>query len=557
MDMINLPSLGLALLEGIGLILSPCILPILPLMLAGSLDGGRARPVGIVTGFIAAFTLFALLLRQALEFLNVDSEIVRYISLGLLAVFGLLMLSKTLSDRLLSGTQGLANFGQNLSARWDNNGGFWSGVGIGALIGLIWTPCAGPIMAAAVVQIIQAKNSLEASLTVLMFALGAGIPMLMIALTGRKIMNRLSFFKQHSTAFRRGLGVVIIATAALIYSGADMALLAAAGGGNTMKSGTIVGSTLQHSLANPYQAPEITGGSSWINSTPLTSVDLRGKVVLVDFWTYSCINCVRTLPYVTKWYDKYKDQEFVVLGVHSPEFGFEKKLENVQTAVTKHGIHYPVVLDNDFTIWNSFKNRYWPAHYLINREGRVVYEHFGEGNYDITEGNIRALLGITDTGALEPTAASTTSAMQTPETYLGYARVENFGSAEKLLHDAASSYTFPAFLPLHHWALQGDWQVGGEHITARKAGTALRMNFQARKVFLVLGTADGKPVNVRVLLNGQPAIIGGGKDVKDGVLSVTSETLYELIDQGDVKNGQMELQADAPGVQAYAFTFGS
>ena len=229
--------------------------------------------------------------------LHADPEIVRDVALGLLVVFGLIMLSKKLSDKLLGVTQGLANFGQNISSHFDQNPGFFSGVAIGGLIGLIWTPCAGPILAAAVVQIIQAKSGLETGLTVIMFALGAGIPMLLIAIFGRTIMSRLTFLKTHSYAVRRALGVIIIAAAALIYSGADVQLLAASGGSAPVSNSGEV----EHALASPYPAPEITGIQDWVNSPPLKIADLRGKVVLIDFWTYSCINCVRTLPYITKW----------------------------------------------------------------------------------------------------------------------------------------------------------------------------------------------------------------------------------------------------------------
>jgi len=545
---VNVTQLLLALIEGLGLILSPCILPILPIMLAASLDGGKARPLGIITGFIAAFTIFALLSRQILAALNVDPEIVRNAALVLLVLFGLVMLSKKLSDKLLGVTQGLANFGQNLTARWDQKQGYFSGMAIGALIGLIWTPCAGPIMAAAVVQIIQAKNSLEASLTVVMFALGAGMPMLAIALLGRKIMSHLGFLKIHSTAVRRALGVVIIAAAALIYSGADVQLLAASGDSTP----AIGGNKVEDMVANPYPAPEFVGIKDWINSAPLTMAGLRGKVVLVDFWTYSCINCVRTLPYITQWDAKYRDKGLVIIGVHSPEFEFEKKLDNVKAATEKYGIHYPVALDSNLQTWSNFNNRYWPAHYLIDKDGRVVYTHFGEGHYDVTENNIRALLGLGSekTEAAEPSRGSF---MQTPETYLGYQRGQNFASEEGVAHDAASHYSFPDALLLNQWALSGDWKVGGENIAVAKAGAALRLNFISRKVFLVLGTENGKPVHVRVLLNGKPA---SSADVKSGDLTVEREALYELIDQGAAKNGILELQSDAPGLQAYAFTFG-
>ncbi len=258
MNSIHFSQLFLALVEGIGLILSPCILPILPIMLAASLDGGRKRPLGIITGFIAAFTAFALLSRQLLTWLQADPEIVRNVALGLLVVFGLIMLSKKLSDKMLGVTQGLANFGNNLTSRWDQKDGYFSGIAIGALIGLIWTPCAGPIMAAAVVQIIQAKSSLEAALTVVMFALGAGLPMLVIALMGRQVMSRLNFLKTHSYVVRRVLGVIIIATAALIYEGADVQLLGASGTAPGVAP-IVFDGKLHKALENPYPAPEITG----------------------------------------------------------------------------------------------------------------------------------------------------------------------------------------------------------------------------------------------------------------------------------------------------------
>jgi cytochrome c biogenesis protein CcdA/thiol-disulfide isomerase/thioredoxin len=553
--------LAFAFIEGLGLVVSPCILPILPIMLAASLDGGKARPLGIIAGFILAFTVFALLSRQILAALHVDPEIVRDVALVLLVLFGLVMLSKTLSDKLLGATQGLANFGQNVAARWDRKQGFFGGVGVGALIGLIWTPCAGPIMAAAIVQIIEAKTSLEAQLTVVLFACGAGLPMLAIALLGRQIMGRLSFLKTHAYAVRRVLGVVIIAAAALIYSGADVQLLAASGGAAPVAAS---GNGLQRGLDHPYPAPEIAGIRDWVNSPPLKIADLKGKVVLVDFWTYSCINCVRTLPYVTGWDAKYRDKGLVVIGVHSPEFEFEKKLDNVRMATEKYGIHYPVALDSDLQTWESFSNQYWPAHYLIDKNGQVVYTHFGEGDYDVTENNIRVLLGLgPETARAAPEMPNFAAMVETPETYLGYARAQNFASEGGEQHDQSASYRFPSVLLLNQWALGGEWRIEAEKIatsatfaTTKTVSPALRLNFIARKVFLVLGTEDSKPRKVRVWLNGQPSGSAGGADVKGGVLTVDHERLYELIDQGSVKNGQLELQTDDPGLQAYAFTFG-
>ncbi|MFY9288088.1 MAG: cytochrome c biogenesis protein DipZ [Alphaproteobacteria bacterium] len=543
-------QLLLAFVEGIGLIASPCILPILPIMLAASLDGGKRRPLGIITGFIGAFTAFALLSRQVLEWLDADPEIVRNVALGLLIVFGLIMLSKKLSDKLLGVTQGLANFGNNLTMRWDQKHGYFSGVAIGALIGLIWTPCAGPIMAAAIVQIIQAKSSSEAALTVAMFALGAGIPMLAIALMGRQIMARLNFLKTHSYGVRRVLGVIIILTAVLIYQGADVQLLAASG---SKDSEVIYDGKLQGALQTPYLAPEITGTQGWINSQPLKIADLRGKVVLIDFWTYSCINCVRTMPYITKWDAKYRDKGLVIIGVHSPEFEFEKKPDNVQAATVKFGIRYPVALDNNLETWGNFQNKYWPAHYLIDQEGRVVYTHFGEGEYARTENNIRILLGLgPEMGEGEVSPASPAQ-VQTPETYLGYQRGADFVSSKPAVLDQAALYEYPAIIPLNNWGLSGEWMIEAQRITSTKEKAALRLHFTGKNVFLVLGSKNGSPIHVRVSVNDQPA---QSVDVKDGMLTVDRETLYELIDQESAKEGVLELQAVEPGLQAYAFTFG-
>ena len=551
---INVLQIGLAFVEGVGLVLSPCILPILPIMLAASLDGGKKRPLGIITGFIGSFTLFALLSRQLLTFLHADPVIVRDVALIFLILFGLIMLSKNLSDKLLGATQGLANFGQNLTQRWNGGNGYFSGVAIGALIGLIWAPCAGPIMAAAVVQIIQAKTNAEAILTVVMFAVGAGLPMLIIALLGRQIMSRLGFLKTHSYAVRRVLGVVIMAAAFLIYEGADVQLLAAAG---NQAPAAAFDNKLRMALEKPYPAPEIAGVNNWINSPPLKISDLKGHVVLVDFWTYSCINCVRTLPYITNWDQKYRDQGLIIIGVHSPEFEFEKQLDNVTAATVKFGIHYPVALDNELATWSNFKNQYWPAHYLIDKDGQVVYTHFGEGDYDVTENNIRVLLGLGAAASDVPTVRGPNfPGMLTQETYLGYERAKNFMNVADAVHDEDAHYKMPKNLLLNQWALQGNWTIGEQMITADKGSSTLRLNFIAKKVFLVLGPKDNKPIKVHLTLNDEPLGKASGVDVRNDDLIVDQERLYELIDQGEVKNGILQLQMDQPGLEAYAFTFG-
>ena len=324
----NPVEIGLSFLEGLALIVSPCILPVLPLVLSASVEGGRKRPFGIILGFVIAFTLFALLSRKLVMAFHIDLDHIKYGSLILLALFGLVLLSESLSEKFSALTQRFASAGSTLTA--NAKAGFGSGILIGMLIGLVWTPCAGPILAAVLVQVIRQQNDLQALFLIAAFAFGAGVPMLIISLVGRKVMNRLGFFTRHAEAVRKSFGVIILLTVVFIASGADVQSLVTKG--DTAIANPDAG--LVHALAKPYPAPEFAGIESWLNSAPLTMKGLKGKVVLVDFWTYSCINCVRTLPYITAWDAKYRDKGLVIIGVSAPEFEFEKNVENVKAAVT-------------------------------------------------------------------------------------------------------------------------------------------------------------------------------------------------------------------------------
>lgn len=554
----HIVEIGLSFIEGLALIASPCILPVLPLVLSTSVDGGHKRPFGIISGFIIAFTIFALLSRELISIFHFNLDYIKYGSLALLILLGITMLSETLFNEFNKITQNLATVGTTLSSNAGQ--GYLSGVFIGILIGLVWTPCAGPVLAAALVQIIRQQNNLSAFFLIIAFAVGAGLPMLIIALTGRKIINKLKIFNTHSSIVHKVLGTLILVTAVFIGSNFGSAtILASAPTAPEYVANTVLGDKLQNALDTPYQAPEFALNEEWLNTpnnAPLTIKDLKGKVVLIDFWTYSCINCLRTLPYINSWYSKYADKGLVIVGVHAPEFEFEKNKANVISAISRYNIKYPVVLDNNLDTWANYNNQYWPAHYLIDQTGKVVYTSFGEGEYDITENNIRVLLGLNRTAASNNNAPAY-DPNQTAETYLGYLRAENFASSQLTGHDTPTEYTFPSILQSNNWAISGNWILQGQKITSNSPNTKLELNFTAKHVYLVLGNSTGSPIDLTLKLNGKVVDKNNaGKDATAGVVRVDSHRLYELINQDNTASGLLEIDVPTSGLEAYAFTFG-
>ncbi len=542
--------LGVAFVAGIVTAVSPCVLPVLPIVLAGGATGGPRRPFAIVAGLVASFTLFTLTATAILTALGLPDDLLRNLAIAVVAVVGLSLVWPRLGDLLGRPFYALARRRPS-----DTGGGFV----LGLSLGLLFTPCAGPVIAAVVTVAATKSLTLEAFLITLAYALGAGIVLLGVAIAARRGMN-LRAVRAHAPAVRRALGIAILAVVVLMVLGVDKDLQTRVPEYTRALQGLEESASARSQLddlvgrSGPAEeerlddfgpAPEFQGIQEWINSKPLTLAGLRGKVVVLDFWTYSCINCLRTLPHVKAWYDRYRAEGLVVVGVHTPEFAFERDPDNVRRAVRDHGIAYPVALDPDFGTWQAWDNQYWPAKYFVDRAGRIRYAHFGEGDYDESERVIRELLAEDDDGALvsDKLADETPTGAQTPESYLGYGRIDRFVGST-IEPDREADYTIPKVVPLHGLAYGGRWTVEEERIVAGR-GARLRLRFLGSSVFLVLGT-DGDRETVQVALDGK----------RLGTMQVPQDDLYTLARIPGEKGEHVLDLRFSPGTEAYAFTFG-
>jgi cytochrome c biogenesis protein CcdA/thiol-disulfide isomerase/thioredoxin len=533
--------LGVAFVAGIVTAVSPCVLPVLPVVLAGGATGGPRRPFAIVAGLVASFTVFTLTATALLTTLGLPDDLLRNVAIAVVALVGLSLVWPRLGDLLGRPFYVLAR-----SAPGDTSSGFL----LGLSLGLLFTPCAGPVIAAVVTVAATRSLTAEAFLITLAYGLGAGSVLLGVAIAARRGMS-LRAVRAHAPAVRRGLGVAVLGvdkdlqTRVPEYTRALQALEESASARTELDRLTGGDGIPEEERLGDYgRAPEFQGIEGWINSEPLTLAALRGKVVVLDFWTYSCINCLRTLPHVKAWYEAYRDDGLVIVGVHTPEFAFERDRENVRRAVRDHGISYPVALDPAFGTWEAWDNQYWPAKYFVDRAGRIRYAHFGEGDYDESERVIRELLAE-DEGApvSDEIADETPSGPQTRESYLGYGRLDRFlGST--IEPDREADYEIPRFVPLHGLAYGGRWTVESERIVAGE-DARVRLHFLGSDVFLVLGTA-GDVERVEVTLDGRPA----------GAVTVTADDLYTLARIPGEKRGHVLDLRFSPGTEAYAFTFG-
>lgn len=568
----------LAYLGGVLTILSPCILPVLPFVFARSdrpfMRNGLPMLLGMAITFAVVATLAALGGGWAVH----ANQYGRWVAMAVLAFLGLTLLSTHLAEWI---TRPFVALGNRLSQRSAADGdSVWGAAGLGVATGLLWAPCAGPILGLLLTGAALNGASVQTTLLLLTYAAGAATSLGLALLIGGRVFVLMKRSLGAGEWVRRALGVLVLCGVAAIALGLDTGLLTRVSLASTsgieqklidaVRPAPAPQPELKAGEPLPVEGafPSLAGATQWLNSPPLSAESLRGKVVLVDFWTYSCINCIRSLPYVRGWADKYKDHGLVVIGVHAPEFAFEKNPANVAKAVKDLGVDYPVALDNDYAIWKGFDNQYWPAHYFIDAQGRIRHHHFGEGEYRQSEDVIRQLL--TDAGQKNlpggyvrddhrgVEAAASNDPTRSPETYVGYARARNFVGG-RVTRDEAHDYHAPAALATNQWSLDGRWSVHDENAQLEQAGGAIVYRFRGRDLHLVLGpAADGKPIRYRVTIDGKPPGADHGMDTDaDGNGTVTGQRLYQLVRQANGSGERLfKITFLDPGVRAYAFTFG-
>ena len=602
----------LAYLGGVLTILSPCILPVLPFVFARADRPFVRSGLPMLAGMALTFAAVATLAAVAGGWAVAANQYGRFAAIVLLGLFGLTLLFPELSDRL---TRPLVALGSRLSqtAAQDSKGGgsILPSFLLGIATGLLWAPCAGPVLGLILTGAALGGASIGTTLLLFAYAAGAATSLALALLIGGRVFAAMKRSLGAGEWVRRGLGAAVLVGVAAIALGLDTGLLtrvSLASTGSleqnlldklhpaapqptsvvmTQDSGAMMGGPAMMSaspammmkarpaaLVGPEvlpvegSVPSLAGATEWLNSPPLTAEGLKGKVVLVDFWTYSCINCLRAIPYVRAWAEKYKDKGLVVIGVHAPEFAFEKQIGNVKTAVADLKIDYPVAIDNDYAIWRAFNNQYWPAHYFIDAQGKIRHHHFGEGDYAGSERVIQQLLaeagttGVTaDVVAVKAAgaeAASDEREVKSPETYVGAERAENFVSPGGAVVGAAHTYA-PGEPRLNEWGLKGDWTVGSDQAALNGPDGGIVYRFHARDLHLVLGSGpDGKPVRFRVTIDGVAPGDSHGTDTDaEGRGTVTGQRLYQLVRQGaTVADHTFEITFLDPGVQAFAFTFG-
>ncbi len=579
-----------ALIAGAATAITPCVLPVLPALLSASATGGRRRPLAIIAGLTVTHTVTIVALATVIDGVGLADGATRTLAIVVLLGFGIVLAVPSLAARVEAPMSRLARFGPK-----GKGDGFWSGLLVGGALGFVYAPCAGPILAAVVS--VSATQGASAEIVAVAIAYGAGsaVVLLLMALGGRRLGERVRRAGR-GPALTRAMAAVLVLTGVAMATELDLRFqtalasefpavlvnptraiedsdavegrLADLRGAPRFDSGsgTERADTGPHGAgaATAYEdlgvAPDFAGNDKWLNTPggkPLSLRGLRGRVVLVDFWTYTCINCIRTFPYLKAWDARYRDKGLTIVGVHTPEFAFEREEANVRDAIERSGLRYPVAQDNAYATWNAWGNQYWPAKYLIDAEGNVRYTHFGEGDYRETEEAIRALLaesGSDGGGELVQASAETADpGTQTPETYLGSDRAEGFVGSSPA--NGTRRYPAARALPPNGFTLGGRWRVDGESATSG-GGSTLDARYLAKEVYLVMSSEGNRPRGVEVLLDGEPVRAEeAGEDVNAGRVTVTGERLYRLVSSPGAEEHLLGLRFP-PGVTGYAFTFG-
>ena len=537
--------IGFAFIAGFVTILSPCILPILPIVLSGGISNDKSKPLGIVLGFILSFTFFTLFLSSLVKLTGISPDFLRALSVVIIFGLGLSLLIPRFQiflERIFSKLS-------NSVGRSKTRSGFFGGILLGLSLGLIWTPCVGPIIASVITLAASSTVTSASVIITIAYSLGTAIPMLLITYGGRALLQKNLWLVKNTVNIQKIFGVLMMITAIGIFFNVDRSFQAyilevfPQYGTNLTKieDNKIVRKELQQLKDSPIimnisQAPDFIPNGTWLNSDPLTMSELKGKVVLVDFWTYTCINCIRTLPYITAWHDLYKDKGLVIIGIHTPEFEFEKKKENVVNAMKQYGISYPVLMDNEYENWNAFNNRYWPAKYLIDAKGQIRYTHFGEGEYIETEKMIQELLKEAGNQKLNPIQtvekADDLLLRRTPETYLGSDRTERRSDT---VEDLSKDFYY----------LKGKWQTSNEYAVS-SVGSSLTLNFSGKEVNLVMSPAQ-KGNKIRIYLN----------DKLIDTIILDTERLYNLVKLPEYTGSSiLKIEFLDDGIKCFAFTFG-
>jgi len=548
--------LAFAVVAGAGTAVSPCVLPVLPAVLSASAAGGRRRPLGVVCGLTLTFWVTIVGASKVVDGVGLGDNATRALAIAVLGGFGIALAVPAIGRVLEAPLSRLSRFGPKTAGD-----GFFSGMLVGGALGFAYAPCAGPILAAVVTVGAASGRSLAVGLA---YAAGSGAALLALGLGGRRLAAKLS--GRRSAALQQAMGVIMVATAIAMVANLDVRLesaLARHAPTASITAGLERSKAVESSLdalrppsrfesaarAAPMSslhdygpAPDFTGTQRWFNTNPLSLSDLHGRVVLVDFWTYTCINCLRTLPYLEAWDKRYRNAGLTIVGVHSPEFPFEKEAGNVAAAIKREGIRYPVVQDNDLATWRAWGNEYWPSEYLIDQRGHVRAASFGEGDYDKTEQAIRSLLGAHGAMA-QPKDVVHPVGQATPETYVGTLRAQGYPRRGAPRNGTRVYPAAPRHLATNAFWLSGKWSSrAGGRVGGRRRGHRRRGGRAAR---VLVASSLGRGRTIRVTLDGRP----------QRAVRVVGQRLYEVADPPDLRPHHLALRLD-PGLSAYSFTFG-